>query len=353
MTSAQPDRTSHPVGDPVLSVVVVSWNARDDLRRCLEAIPAAAGSLTREVVVVDNGSRDGTVEMLRAEHPEVRLVVREDNPGFAGGINAGWPETSGRVVAVLNPDVFAHAGALERLAGRVLESPSVGLAGPEVLDDEGRMLVQDFRLPSVGSALGRLPGVPALRRLVRRLLSRGRPPRGPRTVERVNGCCMVFRREALEELGGVPELTFLYGEEIVIGHALARAGYRVVYEPAARVTHRDGVSVDQVWAGGERQMLIRAARVLVVTRTLGRFHGLAWNLVMLGRELLYALLGPVARAFGRRWPSVPLGEAAGLHFWGAVAAVVPAASHRLRSRYERAVGRRRDPPPAAAPESAR
>jgi N-acetylglucosaminyl-diphospho-decaprenol L-rhamnosyltransferase len=343
-----------PDGDgPDLSVLIVSWNAREDLWRCLGALPAAAGSLTLEVVVVDNGSRDGTLEMLRSEHPEVRLIVRGDNPGFAGGINAGWPETSGWAVAVLNPDVFAHEGSLERLVGTMIEEPSVGLAGPEVVDTGGRVLVQDFRLPSVGSALARLPGVPALRRLLRRLLSRSAPARGLRTVERINGCCMAFRREALEATGGVPELTFLYGEEIVIGHALARAGYRVVYEPAARVTHRDGVSVDQVWAGGERQMLIRAARALVVTGTLGRFEGLVWNLVMLGRELIYALLGPVARAFGRRWPRVPLGEAAGLHVWGAVAAVVPAARHRLRSRYDRAVGRRHDPAPAAAPESAR
>lgn len=349
MTPAREERKPLPAGDPVLSVVIVSWNARDDLRRCLEAVPAAAGSLIWEVVVVDNGSRDGTVEMLRTEHPEARLVARDDNPGFAGGINAGWPVTSGRVVAVLNPDVFAHEGALERLAETVLANPPVGLAGPEVLDDGGRRLVQDFRLPSVGSALGRLPGVPALRRL----LSFPRPPRGLRTVERVNGCCMVFRREALEATGGVPELTFLYGEEIVIGHALARAGYRVVYEPAARVTHRDGVSVDQVWTGGERQMVIRAARALVVTRTLGRVEGFAWNLVMLGRELLYALLGPLARAVGRRWPRVPLGEAAGLHLWGAVAAVVPGARHRLRSRYDRVVARRHDPAPAAAPENAR
>jgi GT2 family glycosyltransferase len=268
-----------PDGRPVLSVVIVSWNARDDLRRCLAALPAAAGSMTPEVVVVDNGSRDGTVEMLRAEHPEVRLVVRDDNPGFAGGINAGWPGTSGRALAVLNPDVFAHEGSLERLADTVLEDPSVGLAGPEVVDSDGRPLVQDFRLPSVGSALRRLPGVPALRRL----LGSGRPPPGLRRVERVNGCCMVFRRAALEATGGVPELTFLYGEEIVIGHALARSGFGVIYDPAARVTHRDGVSVDQVWASGERQMVIRAARALVVTRILGRFVGLAWNLVMLGR----------------------------------------------------------------------
>ena len=327
---------------PTISVVVVSWNARDDLRKCLAALPAAAAPYPWEALVVDNASHDGSVDMVRREFPEVRVLARHDNLGFAGGINAGWPPSEGPVIVTLNPDVFAHPGSLALLADLVLSDPAVGLAGPEVVDGRGRVVVQDFRLPSVAGAVRRLPGVAALGRVLRK----PSPAPGPRQVERVNGCCMAFRRDALEALGGVPELTFLYGEEIAIGHALARAGYGVRHHPEAQVTHQDGVSVDQLWSAPDKLLVFKAARILASIPVLGRWRSFLWNAILLVRELIYALAGPLARRLGRRWPPVPVTETVELHVLGALAAFSRAAERGVRRRYERYASRRLTEAPA-------
>ena len=101
---------------PDLSIVVVSWNTRDDLRACLAAVPAACGALSHEIVVVDNASRDGTPAMVRAEFPGVTLIETGANLGFAAGNNRALPACSGRILVLLNPDTVAEPGSLARLA---------------------------------------------------------------------------------------------------------------------------------------------------------------------------------------------------------------------------------------------
>ena len=326
-----------------LSVVIVNWNARDDLACCLKALPLACAGLKTEVLVIDNDSSDGSLELVASEHPDVRRVASPTNLGFAGGINLGLRHSLGRWVAVLNPDVVPTPGSLQALVEVLAEGCDRALAGPQVLDREGRPVIQNFSLPGALSALRRLPGVPALGRALRRRPIR-RNAAELRRVERVNGCCMVFRRDALQKIGGFPASTFLYGEEIAVGGALRAAGLEVWYQPRAKVVHRDGVSVEQLWKADEKLLVFRAARLLTGRRLLSRPAFAWWALILLVGEGLYGALGPVARRLGRRWPPVPRRESLTLHLLALLSAFHPSFAERLQGRYRRYVGQRSPAP---------
>lgn len=322
--------------DPRLTVVIVNWNAREELLRCLRCLPNAVRPVPTRVLVVDNASTDGSATAVRRNHPDVQVLESGENLGFGGGIEAGRRRAAGAFLIALNPDVFPEPGSLAALVDLLESRPLAALAGPEVLDREGRPVMQDFTLPGLGSALGRLPGIPALRRALRQPV---RP--GPRRVERVNGCCMAFRRSLLEAAGGFPREAFLYGEEIALGGALRRAGFEVWYLPSARVVHWDGASVDQLWSAGDKLLVFKAARILTSRGVMGRGRFVLWNGIFMVREVLYWLLRPLARLAGRSWPPSRLRETTSLHALGAASAVSPAALRRLRERYERHLRRDR------------
>lgn len=322
-----------------LSVVIVSWNARDDLERCLQALPTACSGLATEVLVVDNDSSDGSLEMVASCFPQVHGVASGANLGFAGGINRGLQRSRGAWVAVLNPDVIPAGDSLSALVETLAEDPRRALAGPRVVDGNGRAIDQDFSLPGPLGALRRLPGIPAIRRSLRRLLGL-HSATGPRRVERVNGCCMVFRKRALDTIGGFPEATFLYGEEIAVGGALRAAGLEVWYQPRSEVVHRDGASVEQLWTRKEKLLVFKAARLLTGRDVLSRPAFGLWALVLLVGEMLYGALGPLARRLGRPWPRSYLRESLSLHTLALMSVVHPASGERLRGRYQQYAGQR-------------
>lgn len=318
---------SGPASTVRVAAIVVSWNARKDLERCLSQLPAAFGSLDHEVHVVDNGSDDGSVEAVRARFPDCRLHLPEVNLGYAGGAEHALRVIHCEFVVVLNPDVFAEPGSIELMVGHLEQRPDAALAGPEIHDLGGRTVEQDFSLPRPLTPLYRFPGVAAILRAVRR------PDRGarPRRVERVNGCCMVFRRSALERLGGLPRPTFLYGEEIAIGAALRRAGLETWYLPAARVVHADGSSVNRLWSSEQKLLVFKAARILTTREILGPSGFFVWNTLFAWRELLYGLLRPIARLLGRPWPAIPLLRVLELHVLGWAAPLSAGARRKLEA----------------------
>lgn len=122
------------------SIIIVNWNVRDLLRRCLASLPGAAGPHVRyEVLVVDNASGDGSVAMVRAEFPAVRLLANVTNRGFSGGNNDGIRASRGRTLLLLNPDTEMQPGALAALLATLDGAPDVGMAGPRLLYPDGTL----------------------------------------------------------------------------------------------------------------------------------------------------------------------------------------------------------------------
>ena len=238
--------TSTAAAGPDIAAVVISYNTRDLLRDCLASLAAEP---VASVTVVDNGSSDGSPEMVRAEFPSVRLIVDPSNPGFGAAANRGIRCSSERYVLLLNADTRVMPGAFENLVRYLDEHPRAAIAGPRILHPDGRLQPSCF--PFLGTAqfeiersfLGpMLARVPLLRR--RYLLQHSDHDR-PRRVPWVLGAALAIRREAFEEVGGFDESYFLYAEEIDLCYRLRAARWQVHFAPVADVVHVGGASTSQ------------------------------------------------------------------------------------------------------------
>ena len=228
-----------------LSIVVVSWNTRALLSRCLESVHTNGGNTSFEVVVVDNGSTDGSQEMVRAEFRKARLIENVENVGFARANNQALPLCNGRYVMLLNSDSEVLPGALDTLLDFMDAHPEVATVGPQLIDPTGALkILTAGRLPSLRSVflhyffLSRL--FPRIFRGV--YLVPSQVGEEPVPVEWVTGACLLARRDVFVELGGLDESYFMYAEDMEFCQRVVRAGLSIYLVPAAKVIHRGGAS---------------------------------------------------------------------------------------------------------------
>jgi GT2 family glycosyltransferase len=228
---------------PKLSIVIVSFNTRPDLERCLESLTASPPVLPHEIVVVDNASSDGSVEAVRRRWPVIRVIVQPENLGFAIGNNAGIRASSGGMVLLLNSDCVVSPGAIDRLAERLLAHPAAAVAGPMLVDGSGRTELSfgrmispwaELRQKAIGRAYDR--GVAAAVRWVNRAVS------SERYVDWVSGAALLAYRADVQAVGLLDERYFLYTEDVDFCAAIRARGRRVLFTPQATVTHLRGRS---------------------------------------------------------------------------------------------------------------
>jgi N-acetylglucosaminyl-diphospho-decaprenol L-rhamnosyltransferase len=227
-----------------VSVVIVSYNTRDELLRCLRSLTPEA--LVSETLVVDNASSDGSVEAARAAFPSVRVIASQENLGFSRANNVGLAEARAPYVLVLNSDAELRPGAVEALAAVLDARPDVAVVGPRTLNADGSVQV------SFGPALTLLSEL-RQRRLVRGV--RQRDPAVLREVEAaalveqepawVSASCLLARRTALDAIGGFDEGFFLYEEDVDLCVRLRAAGWSIVFTPTAEVLHHLGRSMER------------------------------------------------------------------------------------------------------------
>ncbi len=227
---------------PDVSVIVINWNTRDLLERCLAAVRAHAGPLSIELIVVDNASDDDSVAMVRECFPEARLIVNTDNVGFARANNQAAAVARGRYLLLLNSDAFLTPRALEALVTVADAQPRAGLVGAQLRNADGSFQASHTPFPTLWREFLILTG------LGRVLFGRQFPShgpeeaRGPQRVDYVEGACLLIRPEAYAAVGGLDEGYFMYAEEVDLCLSLRRRGWEVWYQPAARVTHLGGAS---------------------------------------------------------------------------------------------------------------
>jgi N-acetylglucosaminyl-diphospho-decaprenol L-rhamnosyltransferase len=230
---------------PRVAVVVVSYNTRPDLLRCLAALGLNV-TLPLEVVVVDNASHDGSADAARAAFPAVRVIENGANLGFARANNIGLRATAAPYALILNSDAELRPGCLEALCGLLERRPELGAVGPRTLGADGRIQL------SFGPALTPLAEW-RQRRLVKGL--RAGAPWALREVEQMaarehepdwlSASCLLARRAALDAVGGFDEGFFLYEEDVDLCVRLRRAGWRLLFTPAAEVVHQLGRSMEK------------------------------------------------------------------------------------------------------------
>ncbi len=266
-----------------LSVVTVSWNVRELLERCLASLlrgasPSPDGAFTLpcgrslEVWVVDNGSSDGSADMVRAGFPGVH-VVESSNRGFAAGSNLGIARSRGRYLLLLNPDTEVVGDALAILLDYMDARPEVGVAGPQLRYPDGRLQSSRRRFPT--PLTGFVESTPLQRlfprnRWLRRYYVLDRPDDVASEVDWVTGSAILARREAAVQAGPLDEGYFMYSEEMEWCRRIKAHGWHVVYLPAATVMHHEGRSSEQVVAA--RHIYFETSKL----RYYRQVHGRAW-----------------------------------------------------------------------------
>ncbi len=255
--------------EPLLSIVIVSYNTCDMLKACLQSLPRAVSPCSCEVWVVDNHSQDGTVEMLRTCFPEVQRIENQDNPGFAKANNQALRLCRGEYLLLLNPDTEPEPGSLALMVNFLQNNASVGAAGPKLLNTDGSLQRNGARFPSplretlhYCGVLSLLPAGWQAR------LAYGREDFDAECeVDQVSGACLMIPRRIMEECGALDEDFFMFFEEVEWCLRIRRAGSRVMYLPQARVVHHWMGSVRKSYRVMERQL--NRSRMLYYRKTAG------------------------------------------------------------------------------------
>lgn len=228
-----------PVSAPDFSVVIVSWNTRDHLAACLASVAACDPAVAREVCVVDNGSTDGSADLVEQQYPGVRLIRNSDNRGFAAAVNQGLAATTGRWALLFNPDARLPGGALTTLRDWGDSHPTAGIIGAALRDPNGATQKSVAGIPSLATEL-------LNRDLIRWFDPAAFPddaPDGePVDVPSVIGACLCARREAIAQIGPLDEGYFVFLEETDWCVRMREGGWRVVHHPGVVVEHAQGAS---------------------------------------------------------------------------------------------------------------
>jgi N-acetylglucosaminyl-diphospho-decaprenol L-rhamnosyltransferase len=226
---------------PALDIVVVSFRCRELLRACLQSIRAHPPGGPVHVFVVDNDSRDGTVEMVESEFPEVELVASDINLGFSRANNLAIARGSAPYVLALNPDTRLGAGSLDRLLGLMEEQPQVGICGCRLEREDGSFDHAARRsFPTPLGALAHFARIGRSERAPKALKQYRAPDVESGPVDAVNGAFMLMRRAAFDEVGPFDEGFWMYMEDLDLCYRFAQAGWVTWYDPTATVVHVKG-----------------------------------------------------------------------------------------------------------------
>lgn len=275
--------------EPVLSVVIVNWNTKSLLRRCLQTVRWNGTLLDTdvEVFVVDNASTDGSYQALAQEFPEVHWIQNESNVGFARANNQALRQAQGRYLLLLNPDTEVCPDVFEKLIRFMEADTGVGAVGPRLVNPDGTPQPSCYPFPTFRNEFRRLfhlesqafPGPTST------------APYAAQSVEVLQGTCLLIRRRALEQVGLLDEEYFMYTEEVDLCYRMHERGWRLCWVPRAVVMHHGGQSTRQ--AQLEMFLHLYRSKVLFFRKQYGAWRARAYKLLLLAASLPRILLAPI------------------------------------------------------------
>ena len=229
---------------PDISICIVSRGTRALLEGCLQSLLKEDARANFEVWVVDNGSQDGTLEMLEASYPQIGLISLGSNEGYTRPMNRGLRSGIGRYLMQLNPDTVIQPGMLDCLLEFMEAHPGVGICTPKVLNRDGTLQRQCRRSAArpwdVLTYFSGLSGLFPRSRFFGRYLLTYMDPDTTHEAEAVSGSCMMIRREVVDQIGYLDESFFAYQEDADFCFRARQAGWKIMYVPTASLVHFGG-----------------------------------------------------------------------------------------------------------------
>jgi N-acetylglucosaminyl-diphospho-decaprenol L-rhamnosyltransferase len=289
-----------------VAIAVVSWNTRELLRGCLQSLEPEIEAGRAEAWVVDNGSSDGSPDLVREEFPNVTLVEPDDNLGFGPAVNLVAERTDSEWVAPSNADIALDPGALERLLEVGRSDPRIGCVAPRLVLPDGS--TQHSVYPFPGPHIALATHMPLPPQLGDRLCKLGAwNPDRAREIDWPVGAFLIVRREAWNQAGGFDRSQWMFAEDLDLGWRLAQAGWKRRYEPMAVVNHNESAATNEAF-GAARTARTMEATYAWLARRRGRVYARATALVgvlAMGLQLVFYGLLPSRfeprRARARFW----------------------------------------------------
>jgi GT2 family glycosyltransferase len=283
----------HRQSNQRLSFILVNWNTKGHILAALHSIAGTVGDYRHEIFVVDNGSIDGSPAAIKKAFPEVRLIRNEENLGFAHAVNQALARATGSYCVLVNSDARLMKDAIKSLATFMEENPDVGIAGGQLMNEDGSRQNSIAPFPSLATELFN-------KRLLRILFPHRYPGKereypAPLDVDSLVGACIIVRRQAIDEVGMLDEGYFFFMEETDWCLRMKKQGWRISFVPQARILHLQGVSASKAkaearieyyrsryrfftqWHGRVKTALLKIGLILRLSTEVAANSLLLWN----------------------------------------------------------------------------
>ncbi len=275
-----------------LTIIIVNWNSKDYLHKCLESVIANVAGVEYEIVVVDSGSFDGCGEMLAQHYPDVHFLQSEQNVGFARANNMGAKIAEGSVFLFLNPDTEVHGSAIQDLYGALATLSEAGIVGPRLLNSDGSL--QASCVQAMPTILNQLVDIAILQRWFPRLRLWATAAMyegciDPVPIEALSGACIMTRREVFDRVGGFSADYFMYAEDLDLCWKVNGAAYRNYYIPASEIVHHGGGST-QHGRSHFSEVMVPESVSRLLRKTHGNVYSIAYRMALSAAALVRLLL---------------------------------------------------------------
>ena len=254
-----------------LTLVIVSFNTREILLRCLGTIKSYTEDISYEVIVVDNASEDGTVDAVVESFPDVHLITNPDNRGFSAANNQGIIASKGQKIGLLNPDTLLTENSFKKIVDFFGKHPDFSILGTGIVDENNQpypvRLWEDSPQEAVLKILGIYNPANELKKM---------EPMLAKEAKVISGCCFVVTRSLIECIGLMDENYFLYNEEDDLCRRARKAGKRICFYPDTSVQHLQGQSTHQ--KRYRKKVIIEAYRSNIYFYS--KYYSFIWNIIL-------------------------------------------------------------------------
>lgn len=285
-----------------LSIIIVSWNTKDLLKNCLESLYRTIIRTHSEIIVVNNGSKDGTLEMVKETFPQVKLISNTSNIGFSAANNQGIKVGYGKYLMFLNSDTLVFPGAIDEMVEFMSQREEAAVLGCQLLYGDGtprpsfssfhtipRLFCHSFYLDKLFPHLLVYGEYPVSHPNYKKLSE----------VEVIEGCAMMVRRETLNEVGFFDEDFFMYSEETDLCYRIKKAGWKIYFYPHVKIIHYGGQSsrMRSSWAARE----LDRSLLKFIEKHLGKRHKMVAKVLLMTFCLLGLIILPFKAIFPNRF----------------------------------------------------